>query len=334
MNFGQPDSYKKAAEQACRRYHLEDSMDVSLLYLSENATFVLRRLSDRRPCKVMRVARTGYRTLEEIQAEIRWLEHLSCQDKVKTAGLVKNRSNGFLTVAETGGQAYGCLMFEYLEGAHPDLCDGRKACEDFYQVGRIAALLHTDTEEWKESQSLDRPCWDYSHMIGEQGLFGDWRKCGELSAEDRQTLEQACRRIRGRLSRYERSGKNYGLIHSDLRAANLLKDKGRIQVIDFDDCGFGWHMYDLAASISFVEDHPWAGRWVEAWLRGYQTLRPLRREDLEEIPTFIMARRIQLLAWITSHEDSDPVRNMYPKFAKNTAELARRYLSGHHPAGG
>lgn len=326
MNFTQPDSYKKAAKQACRQYHFDSPITVSLLCLSENATFLLKKSWFNLPSMVMRVARIGYRAVEEIQAELKWLEHLSHQDKIKTPGLVKNKAGGFLTMAEADGQTYACLMFEYLKGDHPDLSDGKKACGDFYQVGQIAAMLHKDAADWKGSQGLARPHWDYSHMIGEEGLFGDWRACGELSSDDRRLLEQTCLRIRDRLSLYGRDEENYGLIHSDLRAANLLKQGGRIQVIDFDDCGYGWHMYDLAASISFVEDHPWAGRWMEAWLKGYETVRPLRKEDLEAIPTFVMARRIQLLAWVTSHQDSDPVESLYPGFAENTVGLAGRYM--------
>ena len=97
-----------------------------------------------------------------------------------------------------------------------------------------------------------------------------------------------------------------------------------MQVLDFDDCGFGWHLYDLAGTFSFLEDNIRLEQWVRAWLEGYETVLPLRKEDIREIPTMIMARRIQLLAWITSHEDSDPVREMYAGFAGKTAELAER----------
>ena len=40
----------------------------------------------------------------------------------------------------------------------------------------------------------------------------------------------------------------------------------------------------------------------------------------------ILARRIQLLAWVTSHGDSDPVRQMEPGFAEGTVAMARRFL--------
>lgn len=326
MNFRQPENYTHAARQACRFYQLDVPVSVSLLQLSENATFLLTDTQSNLPWKVMRVARKGYRTLEEIQAELRWVEHLSRQDKVEIPALVKNILGDFLTAVECGGQTYVCILFQYLKGVHPDPVQDGCARQDFYKTGQIAALLHQDTVHWKESRFLPRPHWDYGHMVGETGLFGNWRECGDLSFHEHEILEETCGHIRKRLSLYRTDEENYGLIHADLRAANLLKDGGCLRVIDFDDCGFGWHIYDLAASLSFVEDHPQAGQWARAWLEGYETVRSFKKDDLEEIPTFIMARRIQLLAWVTTHRDSDPVDSLYPGFAKKTVEMARRYM--------
>ncbi|MEG0370408.1 MAG: hypothetical protein RR593_10435, partial [Hungatella sp.] len=62
------------------------------------------------------------------------------------------------------------------------------------------------------------------------------------------------------------------------------------------------------------------------WIAGYQRILPFGKRERDEIATFVMARRIQLLAWITSHEDSDPVHNLYEGFAKGTCRMAEKYL--------
>ena len=77
MNFEQPDNYKKAAARACCQYSWKASVKLSLMRLSENATFLVTELSESRPRRVMRVSRAGYHTAGEIQAEIEWLERLS-----------------------------------------------------------------------------------------------------------------------------------------------------------------------------------------------------------------------------------------------------------------
>lgn len=327
MNFQNIEQYRRAAEQALEAYEFGRDRSISLLHRSENVTFLLSGTGGK-PLEVMRVARTGYHTAEEIQAEIQWLDKLAEDGArhrmIRTAPVIRNEKGGPLTPARSDGQTYVCIVFGYLKGASPEPRRDETACSDFFQVGQIAAALHIQTMEWKESAFAVRPHWDYEHMVGRTGLFGDWRVCGELNQREHDFLERMCGMIKGRLERYGRNQRNYGLIHSDLRAANLLKDGSVIQVIDFDDCGFGWHLYDLAASVSFIEDDERVPQWIEAWLKGYQTMLPLEKRDLAEIPAFILARRIQLLAWIFSHDDSDPVKSLYPGFAEETVKLAEK----------
>ena len=54
----------------------------------------------------------------------------------------------------------------------------------------------------------------------------------------------------------------------------------------------------------------------------------IARGEAHLIPTFVMARRIQLMAWITSHDDSDPVKVYYRGFAGETVKMGERFLLG------
>ena len=38
-------------------------------------------------------------------------------------------------------------------------------------------------------------------------------------------------------------------IHADLHAGNILVRDGGVTVIDVDDAGFGWHVYELAVAL-------------------------------------------------------------------------------------
>ena len=64
------------------------------------------------------------------------------------------------------------------------------------------------------------------------------------------------RRSAARLEAYGQGPDRFGLVHADIRLANLLVDGGHVRVIDFDDSGFTWFMYDFATTVSFMEDHP------------------------------------------------------------------------------
>ncbi|MEG0216241.1 MAG: phosphotransferase, partial [Hungatella sp.] len=237
-----------------------------------------------------------------------------------------NRGGQVLTGILWEGQIYDCMMSEFLTGEMPHPQSGKKSMAEFEQVGEIAATLHRQAMGWEEGKTLNRPIWDYETLLGEKALFGNWRQCPDLDLYEFDLLDRTCAMIREHLTAYGRDEHNFGLIHSDLRAANLLIEGDQMKVLDFDDCGYGWHLQDLAASISFLEEDPYAVAWMEAWIVGYQRILPFRKRERDEIATFVMARRIQLLALITSHEDSDPVHNLYEGFAKGTCRMAEKYL--------
>ena len=117
------------------------------------------------------------------------------------------------------------------------------------------------------------------------------------------------------------------MIHADLRLANLLIENGTVKVIDFDDCGFGWFLHDMASAVSFIEHKPITPSLIEAWISGYNKISVLRKEDIAEVDTFVMQRRLQLMAWLASHYESDPVKELSVGFADGTAALAEKYLS-------
>ena len=78
--------------------------------------------------------------------------------------------------------------------------------------------------------------------------------------------------LRRRLEAYGRGPSGFGLVHADIRLANLLVEGDHVRVIDFDDCGFSWFMYDFATTVSFIEDHPDVPELHEAWVEGYQSV--------------------------------------------------------------
>jgi len=129
-----------------------------------------------------------------------------------------------------------------------------------------------------------------------------------------------------RLATYGQPPHRYNLIHADMRLANLLVSDEETRLIDFDDCGMGWLMYDFAAAISFIEDDPRIPALKEAWLGGYRTVRDLDTEDIAEIDTFVMLRRMALLAWIGSHIEAPEPQKYAPTFAEATAHLGERFL--------
>jgi Ser/Thr protein kinase RdoA (MazF antagonist) len=189
--------------------------------------------------------------------------------------------------------------------------------------------MHAHARRWRTPPGFDRPRWDYAHTLGRHGHWGAWQDGLGMGAEERRQLERLDGTIARRLRDYGH-GDRFGLVHADIRLANLLADGRAVRVIDFDDCGFSWFMYDFATTVSFMEDHPRVPELQDAWLEGYREVAPLDPADEAELGTFVMLRRLLLVAWIGSHHTfATEAAELGAGFTAGTCALAERYLSTH-----
>jgi Ser/Thr protein kinase RdoA (MazF antagonist) len=104
---------------------------------------------------------------------------------------------------------------------------------------------------------------------------------------------------------------------------NILVHAGVPSVIDFDDCGFGWFLYDPATTLAWSTGDENFGRIRDAWVEGYRSVEPLPDEDLRELPTFIMARFLVGLGWLHTRRETP----MAQAFTGTVVVLARAHAA-------
>ena len=81
-----------------------------------------------------------------------------------------------------------------------------------------------------------------------------------------------------------------------------------------------------ATPISFYEHLPEVPDLIRHWLIGYRRVIDLSQADEDEIPTFVMLRRLLLVAWIGSHSETDLAQSMGVEYTEQTVGLCRHYL--------
>lgn len=317
------------AAKALSLWDLPAGATPRLINLSENATYLIEGDGGFR--SILRIHREGYHSRRAIECELAWMAALSRDGGVDTAVPLAGRDGVVIqSCGTTELPPRHMVMFEFLAGEEPD--PDQDLIAAFRQLGGLAARAHLHVTGWSLPQPFERLVWDDEAVFGPAPTWGDWRDApgvddAGLDGDIAATLSAAEALLRRRLAAYGRGADRYGLIHADMRLANLLIDDGQTRLIDFDDCGFGWFMYDFAAGISFMEDHPQVPALRAAWLDGYRQIRPLAKEDEIEIDSFVMLRRLALLAWIGSHGDTDLAISQAPHFAAVTATLAEDYLN-------
>src|SRR5690606_11492873 len=159
---------------------------------------------------------------------------------------------------------------------------------------------------------------NFDTSLGATPHWGRWRDGMGMTPDIEAVLAETVALIERRLAAFGSGPDVFGLVHGDMRLANLLMDDGTVKVIDFDDCGFPWFLSDGAATVSFFEDATGVPELIRAWVRGYRRFGELSPEEETDIATFVMLRRSLLVAWIGSHSETDLARSMGVAYTQGT----------------
>lgn len=316
---------QELAEAATTRYELPGGLAVRLVNLSENATYKIEAPDGRR--WALRIHRDGYHSREAIASELAWLTDLRGTGVVTTPRPVKGRDGE--VIQQLGHRRMprprNIVLFDWETGSEPGI--GEDLSAPFEVLGEVTARMHLHTRQWQRPSWFTRFTWDFETSLGEdKPHWGRWRDGMGVDAARAKLFGRTVDLIGRRLAAYGKGPERFGLIHCDLRLANLLIDGKAVKVIDFDDCGLGWYMYDAATPVSFYEHEPQVPDLIESWKQGYRRVIELAKEDEAEIPTFVMLRRMLLVAWIGSHSETDLAKAMGLPYTEGTIGLCEDYL--------
>ncbi|MCI6022126.1 MAG: phosphotransferase [[Bacteroides] pectinophilus] len=321
----------RLAEDVLPLYGWQYTHRARLMMVSENASYAIVNRMTGSTDAVLRISRPGYHTLAELVSEVRWIDALAVYGHgINPAKVLPSLNKSCIqSIIGNDGVEYYCIMFEYIDGVCLEECSDEKILECFEALGRMTARMHIQSASWKDIVSVHRMHFDYDNIIGEHADWGRWQDRSDIDGYTASVMAEASDVIKLRLSEYGINNANYGLIHADMRLANIIiaNDDNSMRIIDFDDCGFGWFVSDFAASVSFMEEKAIVPYLKDAWLNGYTGVRPLSDRDAAMTETFVMMRRLQLTAWMAGHPESSPVKLYKENWIENTKALAQKYIS-------
>lgn len=302
-----------------------DALSIRGISHSENTIYLLTDEARGRRL-VLRVHRPGYHSRAAIRAELAWMRALREDAGVRTPAALPWADGDLVNHVASAAVPEGrcCVLFEFLNGEAPAEDD---LMASFPDLGALTARMHRHSRAWRPPVGFERFSWTLETTVGETPHWGPWQDGPNLDDARRALLRRLVATIRARLERFGVERDRFGLVHADLRLANLLIHDGETRVIDFDDSGFTWYLYDLATALSFIEDRPDVPALIAAWLEGYRRMAPLSPEEEAEIPTFLMLRRMVVLAWMGSHRETDLAKSLGDAYTDGTAALAESYLT-------
>lgn len=312
------------ARSLVHHWGLSPRTRVSLLNISENATFRADDPETDAPI-ILRVHRPYYHTRAEIESELAWVDALRASGTVETPEPLTMVDGGRIAGFDHNGETRDVVAFAFMSGAEPG--ESTNLVDGFAELGAINARLHGHARTWQRPTAFVRKTWNHETTLGPKPHWGDWRAAAGMDAERIAFLERVSYDIDAKLNAFGHEPDRFGLIHADLRLANLLVDGNRLGVIDFDDCGYGWYLYDFAAAGTFLDDDPLFPELLDAWMRGYRTVAPISAEEEAMMPVFIMLRRILLTAWGASHAETPTGASMGAPYTEGTLAMAEDYMT-------
>ena len=312
-----------AARRALPRFGIVADAPVTLVHRRENAVLRVDDPADGRAW-ALRVHRPGYRTTPEIRSELVWM------DALREAGVPTPRARPGIDgdpvqlVAVDDAAPLQVDALGWIEGRSLDL-DGDTP--DVYAlVGRTSALIQQHGQHWVPRAGFTRPTWDVDALIGPRALWGDYTDLTTLSADQLTLMHRAADLVRRRLEAFGRAPDRFGLTHGDLMPDNVLVADGVPHVIDFDDGGYGWYLYDLATLLAFKVADPGLALVRDAWVGGYRTVAPLPDDHVRQVDVLVMARMLLGLGWMHTRRETEMARDFTPMVIELACVQAAKVL--------
>jgi Ser/Thr protein kinase RdoA (MazF antagonist) len=329
------DAAQRIAVRALSNYG--NHWDAALIFVKYRENYVFR-VDEPGGSYALRLHRHGYRSDAEI------LEELDLVTALGAAGVsvprVRRTAAGelFCRITDEHGDVHQVDMLEWVPDAVPlgdvvEAFTGQAVIDlaSFRALGALIADLHMTVTALRRGGTSSRPAWDAAGLVGDPAVWGDPRRAFHVGDSEHAIVDQAMSLLDRALRAYGQSPGHYGPIHADFTPENVLIRNGQLTVIDFDDSGEGYYLFDLATAAFFYLPHLRAEDVVSALLTGYQSVRPLTQEDLELWRPMLLARGLTYIAWAADRLGDETSEFVLEHVRPLVVELATEFVASTLP---
>jgi Ser/Thr protein kinase RdoA (MazF antagonist) len=278
----------------------------------------------------LRIHQPGYQSAQAISSELAWLAALRRESDAPVPEPIPNLDGKLLTqigVPEVTGPR-DCSLLRWVKGR---LVTRGAGPRHYRAQGRLMAKLHAHAANWEPPSGFTRLAYDWDGLFGEgtgSGLSGStiWELVPPRYFEGFEIVSATLRRI---MADWGRGPDVYGVIHADLGMdANLLFHKGEARAIDFDDCRFGYWMFDLAIALEHIQEDPNLTRYRDALLEGYAEARFLPDEQVRQLPLFLAAVNALFIVWPVAMMHRFGLSDYWTARMDRAGDLIVRFVNG------
>ena len=291
---------RRVALAALAEYRLPEGR-LTFIDHGENTTFRHDSAAGRHLIRVHRPQRHGRRvdTAAAVGSEIAWLRSIRADTDLEVPEALSALDGSVTVQASAAGETRVCSVLRWLDGR---IHENSARPVHLRRLGAAMADLHNQADAWTRPQEFERIRWDHETFFGNTMVYGG------IPAEDCWALLPGAVRARfdavaERMIDIMGSSDDVGLIHADLHLGNAVFEGDRVKLIDFDDCGTGPRLYDLAVALWELRLRPDYAAYLEALRAGYL---PGRMIDLTRLDDYIAVRQVAFGLWYTGTAQVNP----------------------------
>lgn len=326
-------AFEQIARSALPSWGLQGA-SLRLIACRENAVFEVMHGAQQRAA--LRVHRYGYHTPASLQSEFVWMEALRSQGVIMARNLPTLQGEALVEVTtEAAPVPHLCDLLEWIDGQplgradNPTTLGGGGMFERYRIVGRVAGQIHRHSMQWAEPEGFERPHWDREGCLGEHALWGPWAALASLTDADRDKISRAVARVDQALQTLGTSRAVYGMVHADFVPDNLIDSHGQVAVLDLDDAGYGWYLWELVTAVFWYLGTSHYTPALDGYLAGYRSVLPIDEAHLKLIPCFLLMRALVYMGWMETRRTQVTARLLTQRVRELSLALADLVLAGH-----
>tara|TARA_B110000090_G_scaffold111938_1_gene125090 strand:- start:149 stop:1156 length:1008 start_codon:yes stop_codon:yes gene_type:complete len=325
----QQDSLLELAEKSLSLWNMSGKL--RLIKHRENAVFSLETKDGER--YALRVHRAGYHSNKALMSELQWINALK-EYGLGVPKVIPTCTGDYFALIETESvpESRQVDLFAWVTGEQMgSIEDGLKndpatIRDNYLMMGQQAAKLHDQAINWALPENFERHAWDIEGLVGESPFWGPFWELEVLTSKQRERILDARESVRQGLLAFGQSSDDYSMIHADFVPENFLVEGRHVNIIDFDDAGFGWHLFELATALFFIQEDPHYAVAQQALIEGYRQVRELSDQKLKHLPLFMVARSFTYLGWVHTRSETETAKELTPWLVMMSLNTINKYM--------
>ncbi|HKE66766.1 MAG TPA: phosphotransferase, partial [Micromonosporaceae bacterium] len=243
-----------------------------------------------------------------IRSELQWLAALRADAGISAPEPVSTRDGNLTSTASVAGvdEPRICSLLRWMDGS---IRTESQRPAHLRRLGALMAQIHSHADTWSPPPGFVRIKWDWETFFGDTMEYGGVTAaaCWDLLPDNvRHVFDRVAERMAIVMAALGESPDAFGLIHADLHLDNALFTRDDVRPIDFDDCGFGHRVYELAVPLWEIRDRDDYPEFRAALLDGYAQHRDIPAEQLSCLDDYIAARQVAFALWFVGTAQVNP----------------------------